>query len=83
VVATAGEPLDIRPENPGHPVDVPVQANITALMKTWLGYRGLREAMRDGDISMGGSAGTRATLRALLDPRDAPYHKHIHFGPPH
>ena len=50
LVATPGEPLDVCPKQPGFPVDALVTADIAVLIKVWLGYRGLTEAERAGEV---------------------------------
>jgi DNA-binding HxlR family transcriptional regulator len=81
LVATPGEPLDVCPKQPGFPVDVLVAADIGALIKVWLGYRGLAEAERAGDVRIEASAEHRAILLRLLDLRSAAHLKQFFPDP--
>lgn len=81
LVAIAGEPLDICPKDPGFPVDVALNADVSALVKVWLGYRGLGDAIRNGEIGVEGSLSSQKTLLRLLDLRDSPCTKQWAYGP--
>ncbi len=83
IVAKPGETLDVCPKEPGFPVDVVVQADIGALIKVWLGYRGLGEAERGGDVDIACDADARASLIRLMDLRNMPHLRDFGAGAPH
>jgi DNA-binding HxlR family transcriptional regulator len=48
--------------DPGYEVDVVLQGNVSSLYRVWLGHDDLREALRQGDLTLEGSP---AMVRAL------------------
>ncbi len=81
--------IDVCLKNPGYDVDVVVTARLQALSLVWLGYRGLVEARRAGEVAVSGPAAIVATVRGILGLHDHPWNRKFDlsmrddpFGPP-
>lgn len=55
--------VDICVRDPGHPVDLWIEASLRALVEIWLGHRGLDATIADGSIRIDGAAEERAAFR--------------------
>jgi DNA-binding HxlR family transcriptional regulator len=61
-------------------VDASVEADLGTFTRVWLGYRGLAEAITNGQFSLRGSAHATATVRRLLALPDEPSQKQFRFA---
>lgn len=75
--------IEVCLKNPGFDPDLVVTADLSALTKIFLGYLGLSEAQRSGDVAFAGSRMATALLCRLLRFPEEPRLKTFRFGPPH
>jgi hypothetical protein len=74
------EGIDVCQKNLGFEVDVTITADLRTFTLVWLGFKGLKEAQRQGHVRMTGPAKTIAKVCQAFELRDQPWHRSFNFS---
>jgi DNA-binding HxlR family transcriptional regulator len=72
--------IDVCLKNPGFEPDLVVAADLRAFTRIFLGYAGLKEGVRRGEVRIDGPAMQARHLAAVLRLADKPHLRQFHFA---